>query len=128
MDCTHKNLATPKVTRGDIVWVDFGPIRGRRKAGLHPAVVVQNDKGNHFSPMTIVIPLTDRRQYKKLPVQVLLTLDETGLHNKESCVEAGHITTVDCQIDIDWLRGVVGRIAPDAMNRIDDALRVSLSL
>ncbi|MBM4036280.1 MAG: type II toxin-antitoxin system PemK/MazF family toxin [Planctomycetes bacterium] len=69
------------VKRGHIVWVDFGPVRGKCKAGLHPAVVVQNDKGNHFSPMTIVVPLTDQRQHKALPVQVLLTSAETGACN-----------------------------------------------
>jgi mRNA interferase MazF len=117
-----------KVARGDIVWVDFGPVRGRCKADPHPAVVVQNDKGNQVSPMTIVIPLTDKRQYKNLPIQVLLTSAETGLQNKESCAEAGHIATIDVDEQIDQQRGVVGKVVPAAMQRIDDALRVSLAL
>lgn len=116
------------VTRGDIVWVDFGPVRGRCKAGAHPAVVVQNDTGNKFSPMTIVIPLTDQRQYKGLPVQVLLTSAETGLTNKDSCAECGHVTTIDGDVQINQQSGVVGRVAPAAMVRIDIALRASLAL
>lgn len=117
-----------KVIRGDVVWVDFGPVRGRCKANVHPAVVVQNDKGNQFSPTTIVVPLTDQRQYKKLPVQVLLTSAETGLANKDSCAECGHVTTVDGDAQIDQRRGVVGHVAAAAMQRIDAALRVSFSL
>ena len=117
-----------KVTRRDIVWVDFGPIRGRSKAGWHPAVVVQNDIGNKNSPMTIVVPLTDQRQFKDLPVQILLRSAETGLENKDSCAECGHITTIDADEQIDSNRGVVGQIDEPAMERIEYALRVSLGL
>lgn len=117
-----------KVLRGDIVWVDFGPVRGRCKANQHPAVVVQNDTGNKFSPMTIVVPLTDQRQFKQLPVQVLLTSDETGLENKDSCVECGHIITIDGEVQIDQESGVIGRVQSAAMARVDAAIRVSLAL
>ena len=119
---------TLQVQRGNIVWVDFGPVRGRCKADRHPAVVVQNDIGNKFSPMTIVVPLTDQRQFKKLPVQVFLTSAETGLGNKDSCVECGHITTIDGEAQIDQEAGVIGHVQPEAMARIDAAIRVSLGL
>ncbi len=117
-----------KIQRGDIVWVDFGPVRGRCKADRHPAVVVQNDKGNQFSPMTIVVPLTDQRQFKHLPVQVLLTSAETGLINKDSCVECGHIITIDGEAQIDQEAGIIGHVVPAGMDRIDAALRVSLAI
>lgn len=117
-----------KVQRGDIVWVDFGPVRGRCKADRHPAIVVQNDSGNKFSPMTIVVPLTDERQYKKLPIQVLLQSADTGLENKDSCVECGHVITIDRDVQIDQEAGVIGHVQAEAMTKIDAALRVSLSL
>ena len=117
-----------KVQRGNIVWVDFGPVRGRCKAGAHPAVVVQNNVGNQFSPMTIVVPLTDPRQFKNLPVQVLLTSGETGLANKDSCVECGHVTTIDGDAQIDQAKGIVSTVQPAAMAKIDAALRKSVRL
>lgn len=116
------------IKRGDIVWADFGEAGGVAKAGEHPAVVVQNDRGNEVSPMTIVVPLTDPRQFKNLPVQVLLLSAETGLPNKDSCAECGHIIAIDREAEILEDRGVVGRVSAAAMLRIDRALRVSLGL
>ena len=78
--------------------------------------------------MTIVVPLTDTDQYKNLPVQVYLTSDETGLSNKDSCVECGHIVTIDQSLQVDQVKGVVGRLSPDAIAKVDRALRISLTL
>ncbi len=114
------------IARGDVLWVDFGPIRGAAKAGAGPAVIVQNDTGNKHSPMLIVVPVTDQRQFKGVPVQVHLTSDETGLASKDSCAECGHIATIDIASQQDTTRRVVGRVRFAAMKRIDDALRVSL--
>lgn len=114
--------------RGNIVWVVFGGTSGVVKGGEHPALIVQNDRGNDVSPMTIVVPLTDPRQFKNLPVQVLLTSAETGLQNKESCVECGHIVTIDRDAEILESRGVVGHVSGAAMQRVDDALRISIGL
>lgn len=121
-------MARLAIVRGDIVWVDFGESGGRVKGGEHPAIVVQNDRGNEVSPMTIVVPLTDSRQFKRLPVQVLLTSAETGLTNKDSCVECGHIIAIDRDAEILEERGVVGHVVPAAMVRVDAALRASLGL
>lgn len=116
-----------KIKRADVVWVDFGDKahRGRCKAGIHPAIVVQNDQGNGASPMTIVVPLTDARQFKNLPVQTVITKAE-GLP-KDSCAEAGHVTTID-RATIDEARGVLATLTKNTMVRVDKALRVSLGL
>ena len=109
------------------MWADFGAVKGRAKAGHRPAVVVQNDVGNEFSPMTIVVPITDKKQFKDLPVQVLLASADTPLE-KDSCAECGHVITFDIETQIDQNRGVVGQIDPAKMKQIDSALRVSLGL
>lgn len=57
------------ISRGDIIWVQFGSAPGRCKTGEHPAIVVQNDVGNQVSPMTIMVLLTDSEQYKGLPLR-----------------------------------------------------------
>ena len=47
--------------RYDVVLVDFGiNTIGSEQAGRRPAIVVQNDIGNHFSTTTIVMPLTSQ--------------------------------------------------------------------
>jgi len=46
------------VLRGEIYWVDLGIGKGSEQAGHRPCLVIQNDRGNKFSPTTIVLPIT----------------------------------------------------------------------
>lgn len=46
------------IRRGEIYWVNWNPGRGSEQSGLRPALVIQNDIGNKFSPTTIVAALT----------------------------------------------------------------------
>lgn len=117
--------------RGDIVDVDLtGALGGEKQndvtSGGRPCVVVQNQKGNDHSPLTVIVPLTDVAQFKKLPVQVLVTAAELGFKgSKDSVVECGHVRTIDRD---ERIRSHLGSIQPDALSRIDAALRVSLGL
>jgi mRNA-degrading endonuclease toxin of MazEF toxin-antitoxin module len=40
--------------RGDIYLVEFDPARGHEVKKTRPALVIQNDIGNRYSPVTIV--------------------------------------------------------------------------
>ena len=42
------------VRRGEIYWVESDPVKGCEQSGLRPALVVQNDVGNQYSPTTVV--------------------------------------------------------------------------
>lgn len=118
------------IKRGDIVDIDLSGAVGSetmndQTIGSRPCVVVQNDRGNDVSPLTQVIPLTDARQFKALPVQVLLNAAELLMpDSKESSAECGQIRTIDRRRII-RLRG---EMATEAMVRIDAALRRSLSI
>ena len=46
------------VARGDILLVNFGNPTGSEQGGVRPAIVVQNDKGNKYSPTVQVAPIT----------------------------------------------------------------------
>lgn len=61
--------------KGDVVLVDFKKNEGSEQNGIRPAVVVQNDKGNIFSPTTIVCPLTSREKNMDVTHVVLLPED-----------------------------------------------------
>ncbi len=117
--------------RGDIVDVNLAGALGGEKqndatSGGRPCVVVQNQTGNDHSPLTIIAPLTDTAQFKHLPVQVLVTAAELGFKgSKDSVVECGHVRTIDRDTRI---RSHLGSIQPEALARIDAALRVSLGL
>lgn len=50
--------------RGDIYWVDFGITKGSEQGGIRPAVIIQNNVGNKFSPTVIVCPITSEIKKK----------------------------------------------------------------
>lgn len=62
-----------KYKRGDILLVDFGRAVGSVQGGIRPALVTQNDKGNYFSTILQVAPITSKNK-KDLPTH--MTLDE----------------------------------------------------
>lgn len=81
------------IRRGEIWLVDWNPARGSEQAGLRPALVIQNDIGNEHSPTTIVAALSTKAK-RPYPFHVLLTREETGLH-EDSVVKLEQIMTVD---------------------------------
>ena len=113
------------VTRGDVVFVDLRGAEGGEKRGSRPCVVIQNDTGNAHSPLTIVAPITDQRQDKKLPVQVAVAAAELGTGGKDSVIELGHIRTIDRDLRIER---TVCRLSGATMAKIDTAIKVSLGL
>ena len=52
----------PNPSRGEIWDIDWSPGRGAEQAGRRPAVVVQNDFGNHAAsyPNTVVVAISTR--------------------------------------------------------------------
>lgn len=126
-DTVKKDSSVPSIPiqRGDVVLVDLRGAEGREKRGERPCLIVQNDKGNGASPLTIIVPLTNVAQYKRLPIQVLLAARELGPLAKDSVAECGHIRSVDRDTRI---KRRLGRIDDESMGRIDKALRISLAL
>ena len=50
-----------EVKRGEIYFADLEPTRGSEQGGCRPVLIIQNDKGNHYSPTTIIAAITSRR-------------------------------------------------------------------
>lgn len=113
--------ASPK--RADVFLLDFDPATGSEMMGLHPCVIVQNDVGNLHSALTIVAAVTGNLRVAALPIGVLVKAGTGGLA-KDSVVNCGHVYTVD-KIR---LGNRIGHMPPDIMNKVDHALRRSLSL
>ena len=67
------------VKRGEIYWVEFDPVKGSEQGGLRPALVVQNDIGNRYSPTTVVVAITSAIPPKPYPFMVLIKPEESGL-------------------------------------------------
>ncbi|MGE5411387.1 MAG: type II toxin-antitoxin system PemK/MazF family toxin [Clostridiales bacterium] len=111
--------------RGDVYDVVLNPVKGAEKSKVRPAVIVQNDIANQYSPLTTIVPITDAKHIKKLmPVMVLIPAGEGGL-TKDSCVDCGQIRTVDIQARLSKKRGTLGTATMEA---VDKALKISLGL
>ena len=65
--------------RGDVYQANLDPVIGSEQGGIRPVVIIQNDRGNRYSPTVIVVAVTTRRKKPQLPVHVLLTREESGL-------------------------------------------------
>lgn len=106
-----------KVSRGDIVY--FRSIidrRGNVQGGNRPYVVVSNDVGNEHSNICIAAPLTTRHKAHHLPVHVPLDRTSTVLCEQLFTFEQGEV------------HAVVRKLSPDEMQRVDEALRVSIGV
>jgi len=53
----------PKYRRGDIFWTDLDPARGNEAKKTRPCLILQNDVGNEFSSVTIVVPFLEPNNY-----------------------------------------------------------------
>ncbi len=113
-----------EVRRGDIVLVDLDPSKGSEQGKTRPTVVLQNDKGNKYSPTTIVAPLTS--SYDEVyPVNVEVESSETTSLDNESVMLLNQLATVD--IDKRVLEKI-GRVPDEKMKEVDRALKISLGL
>ncbi len=109
--------------RGEVYYLDFSPAKGSEMRGPHPALIIQNNVGNHASRLTIVAAITSNLKTVRLPVCVQVSPADSGL-SRESVVNLGHIYTVDKS----RLRRLVGRLSDSLMEQIDNALMVSVGI
>ena len=61
-----------------------------------PAVIIQNDIGNRFSPITIVAAVTSKFEDRLYPTEVLVTPPEGGLR-EPSIIALNQIRSIDKQ-------------------------------
>ncbi len=112
-----------KVKRGDLYYADLSPVTGSEQGGVRPVVVVQNNVGNKYSPTTIVAAITSQMNKAKLPTHVPISAQNYGLP-KNSVVLAEQLRTIDKK----RLREKLGNIDDDAMDKIDEAIMISVGL
>ena len=113
---------TEKIKRGEIYWVNWNPSRGSEQKGIRPALIIQNDIGNEYSPTTIVAALTTAIE-KQYPFTVNITSQESGLP-KESTINLSTIMTID-KIR---LADKCGELGQSRMFEVDQAIMTSLRL
>ncbi len=111
------------IRRGDLFYADLNPVKGSEQAGHRPVLVIQNDVSNQYASTTIVAPLTTTVFPKRYPTHVPLQKGIGGLR-ANSTVLLSQIRTVDKS----RLGRKVGRLTPDLMHRVNEAIKISLDL
>jgi mRNA interferase MazF len=80
------------ILRYDMYFVDLGQSNGSVQRGERPAVVISNNKGNKYSPVVMVCPVTSSTTKSKLPTHVHMSAADVGFA-KDSIIQfEQHIT------------------------------------
>ncbi|MFS8501590.1 MAG: type II toxin-antitoxin system PemK/MazF family toxin [Caldicoprobacter sp.] len=111
------------VRRGEIYYADLSPVVGSEQGGVRPVLIVQNDIGNKYSPTVIVAAITSQINKAKLPTHVELSASEYGLP-KDSVILLEQIRTIDKK----RLREKICMLSPEVMEKVNEALQISLGL
>ncbi len=111
----------PMIARGELYSACLDPVVGSEQGGVRPVLVIQNDVGNRYSPTVIVLAVTGQLNKAKLPTHVSVAAQGNGLQ-KDSVVLAEQIRTLDKR----RLKERIGCLTPEQMERVSEALKISL--
>jgi mRNA interferase MazF len=106
--------------RGDLIWTDFDPTKGREQAGRRPALVVSPAAFTENSGLAIVCPITSR--VRPFPTSVVLP---AGLPISGEILTS-HIRSIDTQARP--VRYAGATVAPDIAQLVRDKLNTFITI
>jgi mRNA interferase MazF len=104
--------------------VAFDPGRGHEIQKTRPAVIIQNDIGNRYSPVTIVAAVTSKVSLTPYPIEVFVTPNRANGLTVPSAINLGQIRSVDRERLVKRL----GAFDAVTLRKVDKALMISLGL
>ena len=109
--------------RGQIYYASLDPGVGSEQHGYRPVIIIQNNKGNRYSPTVIVASLTSRMdKSESLPTHYVLR-GMRGLKNT-SVVQLEQIRTIDKS----RLKKYIGKVDDSTLAKIDSRLLISFGI
>jgi mRNA-degrading endonuclease toxin of MazEF toxin-antitoxin module len=110
--------------RGDIHIVDFPDVRGHVIRGPHPGVIVRTDRMQRSSTV-VVVPLTSAAKAASFAPAFLVAVPggASGLP-RDGWAKCDQPFTIPTQL----LGARAGRLSPETLERVEDALRFVLGL
>lgn len=105
-----------RIKKGDVFLAKLSDSYSHVQRGIRPCLVIQNNVGNYFSPVIIVVPLTTKLKKTNMPVHVILKSRQMALCE---C-----ILTISKKQIISYIE----TLDKKTMKQIDDALSISLDL
>ncbi len=99
------------------------PVEGSEQAGERPALVISPDLVNRHSPVVLVAAITSRKTDRVYPFEALVEPPEGGLELR-SKVLLLHLRSIDQR----RITSHYGDLSPEAMERVETALRIATGL
>lgn len=104
-----------RILRGDIVWANLNPTRGREQAGLRPVLVLSQDVFNELSGTVIAVAITSQPQQAGFPLT--LELADSRLP-KRSWVKIGQVRT----LSVERIGRKIARASPEELGQVIEGL------
>lgn len=104
-----------KILRGDIIWADLNPLKGKEQAGYRPFLIISHDIFNERSGTVIAMAITSVPQRAGFPLTYELSVD---LLPKHSWVKISQIRT----LSVERLGEKLGRVSANILRKIIDGL------
>lgn len=109
--------------RGEVYLISFDSTVGAEIHKTRPALILQNNIANRYSPVTIVAAISSHFEEPLYPTEVLIREPEGGLR-RDGVVLLNQIRSVDNRRLVKRL----GRLEAQTMVRVAQALGISLGL
>ena len=114
-----------ELDRGVIAMVELPEGKGSIQGGLRPCVIVSNSASCKYSPVVICVPLSSNINKKKLPTHAIINPNPSDNRLKRASVAlCEQIIT----ITKDSIRFVTGKMGNEDCERINECMKISLSL
>ena len=110
--------------RGDVYDARLSPTEGSEQAGMRPVIIVSRNAINQYSPVIVVVPLTDAANLKRTyPSDVLIRQPEGGL-TLDSVALTGQVRAIAKT----RLLRQRGALSSEVVEQVVRALRVTIDL
>lgn len=109
--------------RGEIFYANLSPVVGSEQGGIRPVLIIQNNKGNLFSPTLIVAPITRNISKKMQPTQVRVDIPHDDKMTP-SLILLEQIRTLDKE----RILHKVCSLADLDMEKVNQALKISVGI
>ena len=104
-----------RILRGDVYWADPNPVKGQKRAGRRPVLIISHDVFNERSGTVIAIAITGQPQRAGFPLTV--EVEGEGMP-KRSWVKVSQIRT----LSVVRLDERITHFAPEFVNQVVDGL------
>ena len=103
------------ILRGDILWADLDPVRGREQAGRRPILVLSQDVFNERAGTVIAVALTSQEPTVGYPLAIEVRSVPLP---KRSWIKISQIRT----LSVERLSNRLGSISPEELDEVVEGL------